>query len=90
MVAGGDDVQITLLPDYVSVYTWYTVLTPDPLRPRGRATPASHGSTRGYRRNNGPQRQTRREGGVERSAPGIGLRNPGVCEEVRRLKMLHR
>ena len=42
---------------------------PPPPRPRGRATPVPHGGTRCYWRKNGPQRQTRRAGGVERSRP---------------------
>ena len=42
----------------------------DPARPQHRAKPAPHGCTRCLRRKNGPQRQTRRAGGVERSTPG--------------------
>ena len=37
-------------------------------RPRGRATPAPHG-TRSYRRKNGPQHQPRLAGSIERSRP---------------------
>ena len=49
---------------------------PEPPRPRHRATPAPHGNTRYGRRKNGPQRQTRRARGVERSPPGDGLLGP--------------
>ena len=46
-------------------------------RPLDRATAAPHGNTtRCYRRSGGPQRQTRRAGGVERSLLGDGLLGP--------------
>ena len=57
-------------------YTGCCRALPDPLRPQDRASPAPHGSTRCYRRKNGPQRQNRRAGGVERSPLGDGLLSP--------------
>ena len=52
-----------------------------PSRPRDRATPASHGGTKSYRRKNGPQRETRRAGSAERAPfpiPDFYVRTPMV------------
>ena len=79
MLLGSDDVQTDLDGNAcfrIFLTTAYCGAPPGPPRPRDRAMPAPRGSTTYLRQKNGPQRRTRRAGGVEKGAPEDGFAWP--------------